>query len=53
MGETLEVMSAKNSFRDLENKNVNVILNLTKKSFQGKSETKVSLDSVIPTQKKA
>jgi len=48
LGEVLEIMSAKNQFRDLEGKNCDVILNLTRNSFQGKTETKISLDSVLP-----
>lgn len=46
VGEKLEIMSAKNNFRELEGETVNVVLNLRKTSFQGKTETKVSLDTV-------
>jgi len=49
MGEKLEILSAKNNFRELEGENCDVVLNLRKTSFQGKTETKVSLDNVERT----
>lgn len=45
-GEKLEIMTAKNQYRELECQNCNVVLNLSKRSFQGKTETKVTLDAV-------
>lgn len=49
LGEKLEILSAKNNFREFENskKNLTVILNLTKRSFQGKTDTKVSLVDIL------
>lgn len=48
LGEKLEIMSAKNDFRQFENSQnkIEVTLELRKTSFQGKTETKVSLVSV-------
>jgi len=50
-GEVLEIMSAKNDLREQEGKTGLVVLNLTRRSFQGKTETKVSLDGFFPNKK--
>lgn len=46
-GETFKIMSAKNDFRSLENEDVEVTLDITRKEFQGKSDTRVSLVNVM------
>jgi hypothetical protein len=51
MGETLKIMSANNKFRDLENKEGTLFLNIEKKEFMGKTETRVSLKDFIPGKK--
>jgi len=46
-GETLKLMTAKNQFRELEGSTIDLVLNLTRREFQGKTETKVALVDVL------
>lgn len=46
MGEMFEIMSGQNGYRELEGKIVDVQLKLLKRTFNGKSEMKVSLAHV-------
>lgn len=46
MGEMIEIMSGQNQYREFEGKYVDVDLKLIKRTFNGKSEMKVSLSSV-------
>lgn len=48
LGEVIKVMSSKNNYREFENKSGDLILNLTRKEFQGKAETKVTFVDFLP-----
>jgi len=46
LGETLKIMSRNNKFREFEGKTVNLVLNVIRKEFMGKTDTKINIKEV-------
>jgi len=51
MGETIKIMSANNKFREFENKSGNLVLNIERKEFGGKTENRIALKDFLPAGK--